>query len=179
MFLHVSVCPLGREYLGRYPPKNRYTPWDQIHPLDQVHPQDQVQPPTRYTPLGRYNPLGPGTPSGTRYTPWDQVHPPGAVHAGRYGQQAGGTHPKMHSFWDLFLTVTASVIVWLIASTIREVPRIFHCGCKNQFNELRMFFPPWHIIFEIKISPRNHNRIILSIHLNFVKFYTPFHFTFL
>ena len=25
--------------------------------------------------------------------PPGQVHPPGAVHAGRYGQQAGGTHP--------------------------------------------------------------------------------------
>ena len=36
-------------------------------------------------------PLGPGTPPGTRYTPR-------AVHAGRYGQQAGGTHPTaMHS----------------------------------------------------------------------------------
>ena len=44
-------------------------------PLDQVHPLR-----TRYTPLG------PGTP------------PTGAVHAGRYGQQAGGTHPTgMHS----------------------------------------------------------------------------------
>ena len=31
-------------------------------------------------------------------TPPRQVHPPGAVHAGRYGQQAGGTHPTgMHS----------------------------------------------------------------------------------
>ena len=41
--------------------------------------------------LGRYPP-GSGTP------PPDQVHPPGAVHAGRYGQQAGGTHPTgMHS----------------------------------------------------------------------------------
>ena len=31
-------------------------------------------------------------------TPPRQVHPPEAVHAGRYGQQAGGTHPTgMHS----------------------------------------------------------------------------------
>ena len=43
-----------------------------------------------------------GTWAGT--PPLDQVHPPGpgtppgAVHAGRYGQQAGGTHPTgMHS----------------------------------------------------------------------------------
>ena len=37
-----------------------------------------------------------GTPPG-RYTPWAGT-PPGAVHAGRYGQQAGSTHPTgMHS----------------------------------------------------------------------------------
>ena len=45
--------------------------------------------------------LGP-LPPGSRH-PSDQAsprsrHPPGAVHAGRYGQQAGGTHPTgMHS----------------------------------------------------------------------------------
>ena len=57
------------------------------HSLDQTPPLGPGTPPgTRYTP------------SGTRYTPWDQVHPPGAVHAGRYGQQAGSTHPTgMHS----------------------------------------------------------------------------------
>ena len=47
----------------------------QVPPRPGTPPQDQVHSP------------------GTRYTPWDQVHPPGAVHAGRYGQQAGGTHP--------------------------------------------------------------------------------------
>ena len=47
-------------------------------PPRQVHPQ----PPSRYI---------------TSPTP-GQVHPPGAVHAGKYGQQAGGTHPTgMHS----------------------------------------------------------------------------------
>ena len=58
------------EYLGRYP--------------------RTVTPPGRYTPLGRCTPRA--------GTPW-QVHPsPGAVHAGRYWQQAGGTHPTgMHS----------------------------------------------------------------------------------
>ena len=39
--------------------------------------------------------------------PWPpcpgQVHPSGAVHAGRYGQQAGGTHPTgMHCFSYIF-----------------------------------------------------------------------------
>ena len=71
----------GGEYLGRHPP-------DQVHPLNQVHPTL-----TRYTPGTRYTPR-PGTPSG----PGTPPTPPGAVHAGRYGQQAGGTHPTgMHS----------------------------------------------------------------------------------
>ena len=56
-------------------------------PPGQVHPQAGTPPgqvpPGECTPPGRYTP--------TRY-------PPGAVHAGRYGQQAGGTHPtEMHS----------------------------------------------------------------------------------
>ena len=108
MFLHLSVShsihrgwgvpgqvhryiPPGIRYtppgLGT-PPRTRYTPWDQVQPpgpgtsqnqihplLDQVHlPRDQVHPPrTRYTLRTRYTHL--------------------AVHAGRYGQQAGGTHP--------------------------------------------------------------------------------------
>ena len=62
------------------------------------------------TPPGTRYPLGSGTPPRTRYTlwdqvhsPWDQVHPPVAVHAGRYGQQAGGTHPTgMHSCFVIF-----------------------------------------------------------------------------
>ena len=70
IFLHVSVCPQGA-VPGQEPTLGRYTP------------------PGRYPP-GQVPPLG-------RYTP-GQVHPPEAVHAGRYGQQAGGTHPTgMHS----------------------------------------------------------------------------------
>ena len=54
----------------------------------------------RSTP-GPGTPPWPGTPPG-RYTP-GQVHPPRAVHAGRYGQQAGGTHPtEMHSCCSFF-----------------------------------------------------------------------------
>ena len=46
---------------------------------------------SRHTPPGAVTPLGPGTP------------PPGAVHAGRYGQQAGVTHPTgMHSSYKVF-----------------------------------------------------------------------------
>ena len=69
IFLHLFLILFRGEYLGRYPPGpgtppgTRYTP-----PPDQVHP-----PRTRYPP--------------GRYTPSE------AVHAGRYGQQAGGTHP--------------------------------------------------------------------------------------
>ena len=75
-----------------HPPGTRFIP----HPWDQVPPWNQ----TRYTPLGAGTPLvpctpppGPGTPPRPGTTP-----PPGAVHAGRYGQQACGTHPTgMHS----------------------------------------------------------------------------------
>ena len=71
-------------------------------------------PPGSGTPLwARYTPIG--TSPGTRYTPLAGTHtpqdqappvdtppwpgtPPGAMHAGRYGQQAAGTHPTgMHS----------------------------------------------------------------------------------
>ena len=55
----------------------------------------QVQPPWAGTPPPAGTPLAGTPPAGT---PPGQVHPqvgtpPGAVHAGRYGQQAGGTHP--------------------------------------------------------------------------------------
>ena len=58
----------------------RYTPWDQVHPQNQVHPPGQV------------HPLGSSTPQ--------------AVHAGRYGQQAGSTHPTgMHSCYTYNSTI--------------------------------------------------------------------------
>ena len=47
--------------------------------------------------LGGSGPGGGGIPACT------EADPPGAVHAGRYGQQAGGTHPAgMHSCYILF-----------------------------------------------------------------------------
>ena len=56
-------------------------------------------------------PPGPGTPQ-TRYTPPGTRYPPKpgtpplAVHAGRYRQQAGGTHPTgMHSCYRMHLHV--------------------------------------------------------------------------
>ena len=77
MFLHVSVilftgglphCMLGYRdppgTRGRHPPSGPGTP----RPLEQTSP--------------------PGTGTFPRCR-----HPPSAVHAGRYGQQAGGTHP--------------------------------------------------------------------------------------
>ena len=107
----------------------------------QVPLSDQVHPPmTRYTPVPgtpprtRYTPLGPGTP------PWDQVHPlrpgtpsrtrytPGTVHTGRYGQQAGGTHPTgMHSY---HVTIFNYVIIhfeqYLLSSHHSEVQDFIH-----------------------------------------------------
>ena len=84
------------EYLDRYPP-GRYTP-GQVHPPGQVH-----HPSGRYTPRQVHPHPWAGTLPLGRYTPPGQVHPragtpPGAVYTGRYGQQAGGTHPTgIHS----------------------------------------------------------------------------------
>ena len=79
MFLHVSVCPQGAGAVpGQVPPR-------------QVHPQAGTPPQAGAPPWA-------GTPPPARYTPWAGTSPPGAVHAGRYGQQAGVTHPTgMHS----------------------------------------------------------------------------------
>ena len=90
-----------------HPPGTRYTPQDQVHPLGpgtpsrQGTPQDHLHPPKdQVHPQYQVHPSGPGTPRWdqvpprTSYNPPpDQVHPPGAEHDGRYGQQAGGTHP--------------------------------------------------------------------------------------
>ena len=121
IFLHLSVS--HSVHRGGVP--GQVLPWDQVHPhpLGPGTPPDQVHPPgTRYTtpldqvhPRDQVHPPGPGTPPGTRYTPQDQVHPlhqippprtsnPRAVHAGKYGQQAGGTHPTgMHSCYCMNL----------------------------------------------------------------------------
>ena len=115
MFLHLSFCsrggggstwagtslgkytPTRYTLLGSKPPRagtspGRYTP-RQMHPLSrytspagtpsprQVHPRAGT-PPAGTPPAG--TPPAGTPPAGT---------PPGAVHAGRYGQQAGGTHP--------------------------------------------------------------------------------------
>ena len=65
-------------------------------PLHAEIPPEQTPPPPEQTPPG------PDTPSRAD-TPPGPGTPPGAVHAGRYGQQAGGTHPTgMQSSSDLF-----------------------------------------------------------------------------
>ena len=98
MFLHVSVILSTGEggVPGQVPTRTRYPPPGPGTP----HPRrDQV-----HIPQARYTPRDQVHPPGTSCTP-RQVHPPpGAVHAGRYGQQAGGTHPTgMHSFFFFFL----------------------------------------------------------------------------
>ena len=78
---------------------------DQVHPLNQVllPPGPGTPCPRPGTPWDQVHPLGPGTPTRTRHTPQTRYPPgpdtaPRAVHAGRYGQQAGDTHPTgMHS----------------------------------------------------------------------------------
>ena len=83
--VHRGVCPIACWDASLGPEADRPPPLDQRQP-----PGSEADPP------------GPeaGTP------PRDQRQiPPGAVHAGRYGQQAGGTHPTgMHSCCDYFYT---------------------------------------------------------------------------
>ena len=74
---------------GKHPPDRRQvppTPGADIPPWD----QRQAPPPgpEAGTPPPEQTTLGADTPSGP-----EAGTPPGAVHAGRYGQQAGGTHP--------------------------------------------------------------------------------------
>ena len=80
-----------RRYIGNFQPQN-------LPPLHQIlDPQMMCVKNSIHGGeyLGRY-PLA-GTPPLGRYNP-GQVHLPGALHAGRYGQEAGGTHPTgMHS----------------------------------------------------------------------------------
>ena len=80
-----------------------------------------------------------GTPPGTRCPP-DQVHPPGlgtppgpdtpprAVHAGRYGQQAGGTHPTgMHSCCLRNNQYFSNCILHVVFFYFRILARIHSC----------------------------------------------------
>ena len=69
----------------------------------QVHPPPQQVHPRAGTPLRAGTPPPQG-----RYTPLGR-YPPRAVHAGKYGQQAGGTHPTgMHSCLKLFSAVACA-----------------------------------------------------------------------
>ena len=104
MFLHMSSVPHPGQVhpqagspsfpAGQVPP-GRYTPQAGTTPQ---------QVPLAGTPPWQAHPLWPGTPPPSRYirTPPSARYPPRAVHAGRYGQQAGGTHPTgMHSCWKI------------------------------------------------------------------------------
>ena len=97
----LSFCPWGGGGICPIACWDTHTPWDQ-----RQHPEDQRQAPPRtrgkYPPEqtphpGSRHPLGPE--AGT---------PPSAVHAGRYGQQASGTHPIgiqsyfVYDFWSAY-----------------------------------------------------------------------------
>ena len=86
-----SMC---QEFCSQGGVPGQVPPWAGTPSPRQVHPWAGTPPPDRYPP-GMYTlPLGRNTPLG-RYTPT------GTVHAGRYGQQAGGTHPTgMHSCFN-------------------------------------------------------------------------------
>ena len=90
MFLHVTVCPQGGGSTWAGTPLAGTPPW-QVHPPGRYTPSGQVPSPLAGTPPGRYTPQANTTPTPS----------PGVVHAGRYGQQACGTHPTgMHSCFN-------------------------------------------------------------------------------
>ena len=81
MFLHLSVSYSVHNGGGSAPVHAGITtPRDQrqtLPPVPEADPREQIPP--------------------RAYTPWSR-HTPYAVHAGRYGQQADGTHPTgMHA----------------------------------------------------------------------------------
>ena len=84
-----SFCSQGGRCLpqcmmGYTPPGSRHSPGKQI-------------PPGKQTPSGKQTPVG-------------SRHLPCTVHAGRYGQQAGGTHPTgMHTYHRFFCRSEATV----------------------------------------------------------------------
>ena len=112
-------------------------PW-QVHP-HQVHSPGMVNPPRQVHPLAGIPPgrctLLAGTPPWQVHPSPRQVHPPGAVHAGRYGQQAGGTHPT----WMQSCVKKYYILVHVRYQKVQMSP---HCqvfiinqqiGCKNQW----------------------------------------------
>ena len=101
MFLHLFVILFGGS--GRHPPPGADTPL--------------ADTPRKQTPLPGQTPSWVDTtPLGADIPPRADT-PPYTVHAGRYGQQAGGTHPTgmhtcyFHNFmakfadWQLFVSV--------------------------------------------------------------------------
>ena len=88
-----GLWSLGRHPLGRHP--RRADPPGSRHPLEKTSPRSRHSP----LPGSRQPPI-----------PWEQTSPPpgvdptpGTVYAGRYGQQAGGTHPTgMNTCLEIF-----------------------------------------------------------------------------
>ena len=98
MFLHLSVSHsvhggqcLPQYMLGYTPTTSKAdTPWSRHLPGADT-PQEQTPPRSRPPPREQ-------TPQGADTPPPKEQTPPCTVHAGRYGQQAGGTHPTgMHT----------------------------------------------------------------------------------
>ena len=83
-----SRPPRSKAPRGRHPPWKQTPPQEADTPLGSRHLPRDRPPPPRSRHL-----------SGSRHPPSSEEHiPQEAVHAGRYGQQAGDTHPTgMHT----------------------------------------------------------------------------------
>ena len=115
MFSQASVCPQGGVCpiacwdtppwtRGRHPPGADTPP--RCRPPQIRPPGPEVDTPLEQTPPPRSRPPRAGTPLGA-----DTPPPLGAVYAGRYGQQAGGTHPTGMHTCIIFETIANNLII--------------------------------------------------------------------
>ena len=162
IFLHLFVILFtgGSTWAGapEQVPPGRYTPPGAVHAgrygqqAGSMHPTGmhscyhnyhKTNPPRQVIihPPGRYSPRQVHPPPPGRYTP-QQVQPPagtpppGAVHAGRYGQQAGGTHPTgMHScYHNYHKTTELSMLGIIIGKTSVCVSHVNIFTCHHIFS---------------------------------------------
>ena len=103
---------------------------------------------------------------------------PGAVHAGRYEQQAGGTHPTgMHTCWKIRMMANASTsntrnttylisaVSWLISSFIFSVSFfsfLFSARNSRQYSTAKITYKVWIItVFFYTNTLRYHCQLVL------------------
>ena len=115
--------PLGADPLGAETPLGADTPLRADTPGADT-PWEQTSPGSRHPP---------GSRSPQEQTPPPEHIPSGAVHAGRYGQQAGGTHPTgMHSCFIFFYKRNLWCVPWdSVAPPLLQPFQSRHSSCAD------------------------------------------------